>query len=47
MVHEMDAERFGGCTSSSDCQAACPKELSVDFSSEMNADYFRAALKGA
>ena len=47
MVDQMDAEGFGGCTNTSDCQAACPKEISADFISEMNADYFRAALKGA
>lgn len=43
----MAAEGFGGCTNTSDCEAACPKESSVAFISEMNADYFRAALKGA
>ncbi len=47
MVDQMDAEGFGGCTNTSDCEAACPKGISVDFISEMNADYFRAALKGA
>ena len=47
MVHEMDAEGFAGCTNTSDCEAACPREISVDFSFEMNADYFRAALRGA
>ena len=46
MVDQMDAEGFGGCTNTSDCEAACPKGISVDFISEMNADYFRAALKG-
>ena len=47
MVDQMDAEGFGGCTNTSDCEAACPKGISVDFISEMNSDYFRAALKGA
>ena len=47
MVHEMDAEGFGVRSDTSDCEAACPKEISVDFSHEMNSDYFRAALKGA
>ncbi len=47
MVEQMDAEGFGSCTNTSDCEAACPKEISVDFIAEMNADYFRAALKGA
>lgn len=43
----MDTEGFGDCTNTSDCEAACPKESSVAFVSEMNAGYFRAALKGA
>ena len=47
MVDRMDAEGFGSCTNTSDCEAACPKEISVDFIAEMNADYLRAALKGA
>ena len=47
MVDQMDAEGFGDCTNTSDCEAACPKGISVDFISEMNSDYFRAALKGA
>ncbi len=47
MVDQMDAEGLGGCTNTSDCEAACPKEISVDFISKMNSGYFRAALKGA
>ncbi len=47
MVDQMDAEGFGSCTNTSDCEAACPKGISVDFIAEMNVDYFRAALKGA
>lgn len=47
MVDQTGAEGFGGCTNTSDCEAACPKESSVDSISEMDADYFRAALKGA
>ena len=47
MVERMDAEGFGSCTNTSDCEAACPKSISVDFITEMNADYARAVLKGA
>lgn len=47
MVERMDAEGFGGCTNTSDCEAACPKSISVDCISEMNADYFLALLRGA
>lgn len=47
MVEQMDAEGFGSCTNTSDCEAACPKSISVAFISEMNADYVRALLQGA
>lgn len=47
MVDQMDAEGVGGCTNTSDCEAACPKESSVDGVAEINADYFRAALNRA
>ena len=47
MVDQMDAEGFGSCTNTSDCEGACPKGIGVGFISEMNADYFRAVLKGA
>lgn len=47
MVEKMDEEGFGSCTNTSDCEAACPKGISVDFISEMNGDYFLAVLKGA
>lgn len=47
MVDRMDAEGFGGCKDTSDCEAACSKKISVDFISEMNSDYFLAVPKGA
>lgn len=47
MVDRMDAEGFGSCTNTSDCEAACPKGITVDFITEMNADYLLAVLKGA
>ncbi len=47
MVGRMGAEGFGGRTNTSDCEAACPKESSVDLIWEMNADHLRAALEGA
>ena len=42
MVLAMDAEAFGACTNTYDCEGACPKEISVDFISELN----RACRKG-
>jgi succinate dehydrogenase / fumarate reductase iron-sulfur subunit len=46
MVEQMDKEGFGSCTNTYDCEAACPKEISVKFIGEMNSDYLRAVLKG-
>jgi succinate dehydrogenase / fumarate reductase iron-sulfur subunit len=47
MVKQMDAEGFGNCTNYFECEAACPKKISVGFIAQMNRDYLRASLKGA
>jgi succinate dehydrogenase / fumarate reductase iron-sulfur subunit len=44
MVRQMDAEGFGNCTNQYECEAACPKEISVDHIARMNRDYAKAAL---
>jgi len=44
MVAQMDFEGFGGCTFFAECQAACPKEISIDVISRMNRDFMRAAI---
>ncbi len=44
MVAQMDAEGFGNCTNYFECEAACPKEISVEFIARMNRDYLRAGL---
>jgi succinate dehydrogenase / fumarate reductase, iron-sulfur subunit len=41
MVEQMDKEGFGNCTNQSECQAVCPKEISVDFIAQMNREYLR------
>ena len=46
MVMQMDAEGFGACTNHGECEAVCPKEISLDFIARMNRDIFRAALSG-
>lgn len=43
MVTAMDAEGFGNCTNIGSCEAACPKEISLDFIARMNREYLRAA----
>ena len=44
MVAQMDAEGFGSCTNHGECEAACPKGISVDFIARLNRDYLRASL---
>jgi succinate dehydrogenase / fumarate reductase iron-sulfur subunit len=36
---------FGSCTMHGECEAACPKEISIDFIALMNRDYVKAQLK--
>ena len=44
MVRQMDSEGFGNCTNQYECEAACPKEISVDHIARMNRDYGVAVL---
>jgi succinate dehydrogenase / fumarate reductase iron-sulfur subunit len=41
MVETMD-EHFGSCTNHGECEAACPKSISIDFIALMNKDYLKA-----
>ena len=45
MVAQMDSEGFGNCTNIYECEAACPKEISIKFIAQMNREYFRALVK--
>jgi succinate dehydrogenase / fumarate reductase iron-sulfur subunit len=38
MAARMDAEGFGNCTNHAECEAACPKEISIDFIAMLNRD---------
>jgi succinate dehydrogenase / fumarate reductase iron-sulfur subunit len=42
MVRAMEAY-FGSCSNHGECEAACPKEISIDFIALMNRDYRKAA----
>jgi succinate dehydrogenase / fumarate reductase iron-sulfur subunit len=42
MVNQMDAEGFGGCTNTYQCEAECPKEIKVTNIARMNREYFNA-----
>jgi succinate dehydrogenase / fumarate reductase iron-sulfur subunit len=44
MVEVMETY-FGSCTLFRECEAVCPKEISVDFISRMNRDYLVAKMK--
>jgi succinate dehydrogenase / fumarate reductase, iron-sulfur subunit len=44
MVDTME-QYFGSCTNHGECEAACPKEISLDFIALMNRDYVKAQLK--
>lgn len=45
MVEVMESN-FGSCTMFRECEAVCPKEISVDFIARMNRDFLVAKLKG-
>ena len=44
MVATMDAEDFGGCTNHGECEAACPKGISLENIALMNRDFVKATL---
>ncbi|HEX8154803.1 MAG TPA: succinate dehydrogenase/fumarate reductase iron-sulfur subunit, partial [Thermoanaerobaculia bacterium] len=44
MVEVME-EHFGSCTMFRECEAVCPKEISVDFIAKMNRDWLTAKFK--
>ncbi|MEO2018949.1 MAG: succinate dehydrogenase/fumarate reductase iron-sulfur subunit [Fuerstiella sp.] len=46
MVTQMDDEGFGSCTNTSECEAACPAEISVSNIARLNREYVRASLCG-
>ena len=44
MVEAMDEEGFGNCTNHYECQAACPKDISVMNIARLNREFLRATL---
>lgn len=44
MVEQMDTEGFGGCTNHGECEAACPKGISLENIYRLNADFLKASL---
>ena len=45
MVRAMDAEGFGNCTNTYECEAVCPAEISASFISKLNREYARASWR--
>jgi succinate dehydrogenase / fumarate reductase, iron-sulfur subunit len=43
MVDVME-DFFGSCTNHGECEAACPKEISIDFIALLNRDYLKAQV---
>lgn len=44
MVGQMEAEGFGSCRNYGECEASCPKEISIKVIGRMNRDYLKASL---
>ncbi len=46
MVKQMDAEGFGDCSNHGECEAVCPKQISIENIAVMRREYLKAALGG-
>jgi succinate dehydrogenase / fumarate reductase iron-sulfur subunit len=46
MVEQMDAEGFGDCSNHGECEAVCPKEISIQNIARMRREFVKAAFKG-
>lgn len=47
MTEQMTAEGFGDCSNHGECQAVCPKGISIDAITRMRREYLRSALNSA
>ena len=45
MVEQMDVEGFGSCSNEGECEAVCPKEISISNIARMNREYW-GSLEG-
>src|SRR5256885_17169725 len=45
MVSAMDAEGFGNCTNTYECEAVCPAQISASFIAKLNREYAVASLR--
>jgi succinate dehydrogenase / fumarate reductase iron-sulfur subunit len=44
MVEAMEREAFGSCSSHRECEAVCPKRISISTIARLNRDYIRASV---
>jgi succinate dehydrogenase / fumarate reductase iron-sulfur subunit len=44
MVDRHDAEGFGSCSNEGECEAVCPKEISITNIARMNREYLKSVL---
>jgi succinate dehydrogenase / fumarate reductase iron-sulfur subunit len=44
MLNQHDAEGFGACTNTNECEAACPAGISVSHIARLNREYMKAVL---
>lgn len=44
MVDQMDAEGFGNCSNHGECEAVCPKQISISTIALMKREYMKAVL---
>ncbi|MCC6536298.1 MAG: succinate dehydrogenase/fumarate reductase iron-sulfur subunit [Bryobacterales bacterium] len=44
MVNQMGEEGFGGCTNIQECEAVCPKRISIENIARMHRDYMKASV---
>ena len=45
MVEQMDKEGFGNCSNHAECEAVCPKEISIQVIAKMRREHMRAGVK--
>ncbi|QMU56689.1 MAG: succinate dehydrogenase/fumarate reductase iron-sulfur subunit [Candidatus Mycalebacterium zealandia] len=45
MINQMDAEGFGNCSNHAECEAVCPKGISIINIARMKRDWIKSALK--
>ena len=45
MVRSMDEAGFGNCTNQGECQAHCPKGITLDVIARLNRDYLGARVR--